>query len=202
MNMMNDEYLIQEFNAGNVSAFNTLVWRWEKPIYNFILRYIGDSERAKDVMQHCFIRAFKSLGKLKDHSRFSAWLYQIALNLCRDELKKKKYKTYSISEVRDYDDNDKSDQKIVLADEEQDATQLTHHENLVELLQKALMAIPEDQRVVVIMKQYHGMKFTEIADVLKTPLNTIKSRMYYGLDALHNILVKWGVDREDLGYEM
>jgi len=202
MNMMNDEYLIQEFNAGNVSAFNTLVWRWEKPIYNFILRYIGDSEQAKDVMQHCFIRVFKSLGKLKDHSRFSAWIFQIAMNLCRDELKKKKYQIYSISEVRDFDDSNKSDQKIVLTDNEQDTAKLTYHENLSELLQKALMAIPEEQRVVIIMKQYHGMKFTEIADVLKTPINTIKSRMYYGLDALYVVLQKWGVDREDLGYEV
>lgn len=153
-------------------------------------------------MQHCFIRVFKSLGKLKDHSRFSSWLYQIAMNLCRDELKKKKHQTYSISEVRDFDDGNKTDQKIVLADKEQDAAKLTHHENLAELLQKALMTIPEEQRVVIIMKQYHGMKFTEIADVLKTPLNTIKSRMYYGLDALHNVLQRWGVDREDLGYEM
>lgn len=200
--MMNDEYLIQEFNAGNISAFNTLVWRWEKPIYNFIFRYIGDNEQAKDVMQHCFIRVFKSLGKLQDQSRFSSWIYQIAMNLCRDELKKKKYQTYSISEVREFDDGDKADQKIVLADEEQDTTKLTHHENLAVLLQKALMTIPEEQRVVIIMKQYHGMKFTEIAEVLKTPINTIKSRMYYGLDALHNVLQKWGVDREDFGYEM
>lgn len=199
---MNDESLIREFTAGNVAAFNTLVWRWEKPIYNFILRYIGDREQAKDVMQRCFIRAYKSLGKLKDHTRFSSWLYQIAVNLCRDELKKKRYTTYSLSDVPDYNDCDNGDPKIVLPDGEQDTTRLTHHENLAELLQKALLAIPEEQRVVVIMKQYHGMKFSEIAAVLKTPINTIKSRMYYGLDALHSVLQKWGVDREDLIYEM
>lgn len=199
---MNDESLIREFTAGNVAAFNTLVWRWEKPIYNFILRYVGDTELAKDIMQHCFIRAFKSLRKLKDHSRFSPWIYQIAVNLCRDELKKKRYSTYSLSDVPDYNDWDSDAPKIVLSDDEQDTTRLTHHENLVELLQKALLAIPEEQRVVVIMKQYHGMKFAEIAAVLKTPVNTIKSRMYYGLDALRSVLQKWGVDREDLGYEL
>lgn len=200
--MMNDEHLIQDFLNGNVAAFNTLVWRWEKPIYNFILRYIGDGDQAKDVMQQCFIRTFKSLKKLKDHRRFSSWLYQIAMNLCRDELKKKKYTTYTISEVRDFEQNEKSDYTVVLADNEHDATHLTHRENLADLLQKALMTIPEEQRVVIIMKQYHGMKFTEIADVLKTPINTIKSRMYYGLDALNVVLKKWGVSREDLGYEM
>lgn len=199
---MNDELLIQEFISGNVAAFNTLVWRWEKPIYNFVLRYIGDSERAKDVMQQSFIRAFKSLKKLKDHSKFSTWLYQIALNQCRDELKKKNYPTYSISEVRDFDDSDKTNNSIVLADTEQDASKATYHESLSSLLQKALLAIPEEQRIVIIMKQYQGMKFNEIADTLKTPLNTIKSRMYYGLDALQIVLEKWGVDREDLIYEM
>lgn len=199
---MNDESLISEFTAGNTAAFNTLVWRWEKPIYNFILRYLGDSEQAKDVMQQCFIRAYKSLGKLKDHTCFSAWLYQIAINLCRDELKKKRYTTYILSDVPDFDGCNNSDPRIVIADEEQDTARLTHQENLSEVLQKALLAIPEEQRVVVIMKQYHGMKFTEIADILKTPINTIKSRMYYGLDALRSVLQKWGVDREDLSYEM
>ncbi|MBC8491544.1 MAG: sigma-70 family RNA polymerase sigma factor [Candidatus Marinimicrobia bacterium] len=199
---MNDEFLIQEFNSGNVSAFNTLVWRWEKPIFNFILRYIGDHDQAKDVMQRCFIRAFKSLGKLKNHARFSTWLYQIALNLCRDELKKRKYLTYSISEVRDYDDSDDKVNKVVIVDQSQDPTRHVYREDLAKLLQKALMSIPEEQRVVIIMKQYHGLKFTEIAEILKTPLNTIKSRMYYGLEALQKVLNKWGVDREDLGYEM
>lgn len=200
--MMNDEDLIREFIAGNIAAFNTLVWRWEKPVYNFILRYVGDGEQAKDVMQRCFIRVFKSLGKLKDRRRFSSWLFRIAVNLCHDELKKKKYTSYSISETRDFENDNPGDPKVVLVDMEQDATRLTHHETLAELLQKALMIIPEEQRVVIIMKQYHGMKFTEIADVLKTPLNTVKSRMYYGLDALHDVLQRWGVDREDLGYEM
>ena len=200
--MMNDEFLIDEFNSGNVAAFNTLVWRWEKPIYNFILRYIGDCDLAKDIMQQCFIKAFKSLKKLRDHQRFSPWLYRIALNLCRDELKKEKYTTFSISDVRDFDENNKSDYSIVLKDNDNNATDLAHHENLAELLQRALMTIPEEQRVVIIMKQYHGMKFTEIADILKAPINTIKSRMYYGLDALHAVLQRWGLDREDLEYEM
>ncbi len=149
-----------------------------------------------------FIRAYKSLGKLQDRRCFSAWLYRIALNLCRDELKKRKSVTYSLSESPDFNDCDNGAPQIIIADEEQDTTRLAHHENLSGVLQKALLAIPEEQRVVVIMKQYHGMKFTEIADVLKTPINTIKSRMYYGLDALHSVLQKWGVDREDLSYEM
>ncbi|MCK4716755.1 MAG: sigma-70 family RNA polymerase sigma factor, partial [Candidatus Marinimicrobia bacterium] len=153
---MNDEFLIREFNSGNVSAFNTLIWRWEKPIFNFILRYIGDQDQAKDVMQLCFIRVFKSLGKLKNHARFSAWLYQIALNLCRDELKKRKHLTYSISEVRDYDDSDKNGNKVVITDQSQDPTRHVYREDIAKLLQKALMSIPEEQRVVIIMKQYHG----------------------------------------------
>ncbi len=139
---------------------------------------------------------------MKNHARFSTWLYQIALNLCRDELKKRKYLTYSISEVRDYDDSDGNENKVIIADQSQDPTRHVYREDLAKLLQKALMSIPEEQRVVIIMKQYHGLKFTEIAEILKTPLNTIKSQMYYGLEALQKVLNKWGVDREDLGYEM
>lgn len=199
---MNDELLIQDFIAGNVAAFNNLVWRYEKPIYNLVYRYLGDADQAKDTMQQCFIRAFKSIRKLKDQNKFSTWLFQIATNLCKDELKRQKYLTYSIADSpQNDDDNDRGD-RVILADHTHNPGQDVQKEDLTRLLHRALMSIPEEQRIVIIMKQYHDLKFVEIAEILKTPINTIKSRMYSGLEALQKILKQWGLDREDLGYEM
>jgi len=199
---MNDELLIQDFIAGNVAAFNTLVWRYEKPIYNFTYRYLGDADQAKDTMQQCFIRAFKSIRKLKDQTKFAAWLYQIAVNLCKDELKRQKYHTFAIADSLQNDEgNDRAD-RVILADHSYSPGQQVQKEDLTRLLHRALMSIPEEQRIVIIMKQYHDLKFVEIAEILKTPINTIKSRMYSGLEALQKILKQWGLDREDLGYEM
>lgn len=85
---MTDTELIQKFLSGDIDAFNRLVWRWEKPIFNFILKMCCDFEASKDICQKTFIRAYKSLRKLKDHAKFKSWLYQIAVNLCRDEIRK------------------------------------------------------------------------------------------------------------------
>ncbi len=199
---MADEILIERFLSGDVSAFNTLVWRWEKQIYNFILRYLGDYELAKDAMQRTFIRVYKGLSKLRDRKKFSTWLFQIALNQCKDELKKRKRKHVSISEVRRDDSSGSREIVSVIADPNNGPESVTQMDSVTSILKKALQCIPEEQRVVIIMKEYHGLKFIEIAEILSVPLNTIKSRMYYGLNSLRKVLEQWGIDREDLGYEV
>ena len=198
---MEDELLIEKFINGDRQAFNTLVWRWEKPIYNFILRYIGDSDQAKDLLQMTFIRAYKSLNKLNDHAKFSSWLYQIALNQCKDHFKTRKIERLDCLEIAD-EGHDHYSKNIVPIDPSDPPERQHHYNNTVRVLQKALMLIPEEQRVVIIMKEYHGLKFQEIGEILQVPINTIKARMYYGLSALQKLFKQWGLDREDFGYEL
>ena len=81
---MTDEALIIAFLNGDTDAFNTLVTRWRKPIYNFVLRYAADRDSAEDLTQQTFIRAYQGLRKLDKPTRFSSWLYRIALNAARD----------------------------------------------------------------------------------------------------------------------
>ena len=96
---MTDQALIEKFLGGDISAFNTIVWRWEKPICNFAYRYVGGLDMAKEVTQQTFIRVYKNLHRLKDLSRFSTWLHQIALNICRDEMKRKKRVFLSVQDL-------------------------------------------------------------------------------------------------------
>jgi len=77
-----------------------------------------------------------------------------------------------------------------------------HRRGVRELLNEALQSIPEEQRVVVVMKEYQGLKFWEIAEVLKIPINTVKSRMYYGLNALKKVFDRWNIDEEMVRYEL
>lgn len=198
---MTDELLIEKFLSGQTEAFNTLVWRWEKPLYNFILRYLGDSDQAKDVLQNTFIRAYKSLPKLKEYSRFSTWIYQIALNQCHDCWKSRKNGHLNLSDLEN-DDPDNRHEQIALVDPGHGPEKIRNNEELAEYLRRALMLIPEEQRVVIIMKEYHGLKFTEIEAILQVPLNTVKSRLYYGLTALQKVFAQWGIDREDLRFEV
>lgn len=198
---MTDEMLINRFLHGDVAAFNTLVWRWQKPIFNFIQRYIGNPELARDLTQNTFIRSFNSLAKLRDHSKFSTWLFQIAVNICRDEVRKTKCHTVSINGVNQADETAETLPHLIAPDESDPMVNLNKNE-LTTILSRALQAISEEQRVVIIMKAYHGLKFSEIAGILKLPLNTVKSRMYYGISALGKVFKDWKINQEDLLYEL
>jgi len=140
---MTDEILIDKFLKGHIEAFNTLVWRWETPLYNFILRYLGDGDQAKDVLQNTFIRAYKSLHRLKDHSRFSTWIYQIALNQCHDCWKSQKRANLNISDLED-DDEENRHERITMADPACGPDKSAFNGDIAEYLRRALLLIPEE----------------------------------------------------------
>ncbi len=193
---MNDSDLVNRFVAGDVAAFNTLVRRWEKTIYNFILRYLSDREAAQEGCQKTFIRAYQNLHRLRDTDRLSTWLHQIAVNICKDDMRSRsRRKSVSL------------DQLLAQSDHTFDPATHDHGSNPEEcaaanrvnaLLNAALQEIPKLQRAVVIMKEYQGLKFSEIAATLAISENTAKSRMYYGLKALRKVFEKWEIDKESL----
>jgi len=200
---MTDAELIRKALAGHVEAFNTIVWRWEKSLYNFVLRYIGDRDEGKDICQKTFIRAYHNLNRLRDPEKFSTWLYQIAVNICRDHLKKKKRQRLTSLERLQQDRNGKEDYIAIPEPSHQTSPDAAaHNRGVVDIMQRALQEIPEAQRVVIVMKIYQELKFTEIAEILKTSDNTVKSRMYYGLRALRQVFKKWNINEEMLRYEV
>ncbi len=185
---MSDADLILRFKAGQHQAFNILVWRWQGRLYLFALRYSGDAEEARDLCQQSFIRAYGQLHRLRDPECFSTWLYQIAANLCRDHLRQRKphvsLDAYEEASTRPHP------ALCQAAD--------AHQDELRELLNRALQTLPEEQRVVVVLKEYEGLKFREIAEVLNASVNTVKSRLYYGLKALRKTLNQWDIDQDGL----
>src|SRR5207244_6030398 len=122
--------------------FNWLVRQWENPIYNFILRMIGDREEAMDLCQDSFMKAYRELNTLKDRDRFSAWLYRIAHNTCFSKLRKDHGKTF------------------VELEPETRASKPSVENRLA--VEKALKHLPDDQREVVVLKDFHSLKFEEI----------------------------------------
>lgn len=201
---MTDQQLIDRIVEGDGSLFNTLVWQWEKPIYNFAYRYLGDRELARDITQKTFIRVYKNLKKLRDPTKFSSWIYQIASNLCKDELKRLSRRDFvSIDMI--HENNEENGNRIPEQLKEPDQYQPDAEMNKKQIgtiVQKALKQLPEEQRIVIIMKEYQGLKFKEIAEALNQPINTIKSRMYYGLNGLRKIFEQWNINEEVLNYEV
>lgn len=189
---MKNEELIANFLEGDISAFNVLVRKHQAQLFNFLLKYIGDREVAADIMQQTFVLVYKKLKKLKDRDKFKSWLYSIAVNQSKNYFRKKKEVSFSeMSTVDDFEYNPGKEQQFN-----------TNEQSSNLIIKQALQSIPREQRVVIIMKQYHNLKFTEIASILNEPVNTVKARMYYGLTALRKVISQWGIGKEDLGYEM
>ncbi len=174
-----DDQLVARTLNGDVGAFNDLVVRWETSLYRFVVRYLGDSEEARDVCQEAFLKAYTNLDRFRGQAKFSSWLYQIALNQCRSQFRRAKSRpTVSLDE-----DEQLGHLQLVPADAEAPDASAIKSQQAVEL-QAALAHLPEDQRTAIILKEYHGLKFREIAEILETPESTVKSRLYHGLESL------------------
>jgi RNA polymerase sigma-70 factor (ECF subfamily) len=197
---MSDVELINRFVDGDIAAFNRLTRNWEAAAFNFIMRYVGDREEAKDLCQKTFIQVYRGLPRLKDRERFSTWFYRIALNTCRDAARVRK--RHSLISMDGLEEGELDSVPELATPRTLDPDSVAHRQNVKELLNEALQVIPAEQRVVVVMKEYQGLKFTEIAEVLKVPLNTVKSRMYYGLSALKKVFDRWNIDEEMVRYEL
>jgi RNA polymerase sigma-70 factor (ECF subfamily) len=200
--MMHSDTLIARAREGDKNAQGRLVQLWYKRIYNFSYKYFFDHDQAMEVAQKTFISMHKNLAGLQEVTRFKSWLYTIAVNYCREEVRKKKNnRSLSLNDFGTEDRENSYRWEESHHRRENPERQLRHSE-LSDLLQECLMQLPAEQKEVVIMKEYEGMKFREIAEALNISENTVKSRMYYGLDALKKILEQKRITKETIGYEL
>jgi RNA polymerase sigma-70 factor (ECF subfamily) len=178
-----DEDLVARSRDGDLDSFNQLVLRWERPIYALAYRVLGREEDARDVCQETFLRAFRSLGGFKGQAKFSSWLYRIALNLCRDWIRRERRSP--IMQAPEGVD------VIELASEQgpsESIEELVNRKVLSERVARAMRMLSEEQRTAIVLKEYQGLTFQEIADLLGCPLSTVKTRLYQGLTVLRREL--------------
>jgi RNA polymerase sigma-70 factor (ECF subfamily) len=188
-----DEELVARSMGGDLDSFNQLVLRWERPIYALAYRVIGREEEARDVAQETFLRAFRALKGFKGQAKFSSWLYRITLNLCRDWIRRER--RTPVAQMPEGVD------LVELAGEEtpsESLEDLIGRRQLGRAVSKAMATLPEEQRTAIILKEYHGLTFQEIADLLDCPLSTVKTRLYQGLSVVRKQLQAAGVDGEAL----
>jgi RNA polymerase sigma-70 factor (ECF subfamily) len=179
-----DEELVASATAGDLESFNQLVSRWERPIYALAYRTLGREEDARDVVQEAFLRAFRGLKGFKGQAKFSSWLYRITLNLCRDWMRRER-RAPIVAVPAGTDPN-------TLADELPAPTvsveELVGRRQMSEAVARAMAELPEEQRAAILLKEFHGLTFQEIADTLQCPLSTVKTRLYQGLSVLRRRL--------------
>ena len=183
-----DEALMLQFQTGDLRSFNTLVKRWEKPLLNYCYRMVNDIALAEDLRQEVFLRIYRSAKKYRPTAQFSTWMYRITTNLCLDTLAKQKHrKEISMTPYLESESEGFGEKLVDPSDTPDAAVVKKETESRV---RSALARLPEDQRVVVIMRHYNGMKFREIAEVLECPISTVKSRMVAGIERLSKMLSK------------
>jgi RNA polymerase sigma-70 factor (ECF subfamily) len=161
---------------GDDVAFNRLVLKWEKSIYNLALRMLQQPEEAAETAQEIFISAFKNIRRFRRDSRFSTWLYRIAVNHCISRLRRRPSGVH-------YSLDDEPHVLATLPAHESHEGELLREE-IRNRVRRALEHLSPDQRAVVELKFFQELTFEEIAFVVQAPLSTIKSRLYSGLEAL------------------
>lgn len=167
--------------------------RWERPIYALAYRTIGREDEARDIVQDAFLRAYRALPGFKGQSKFSSWLYRITLNLCRDWMRKqRRAPTVDAPEGVDL---------IELASEQgpvESIEALVSRREISRVVAEAMKRLPEEQRTAIVLKEYHGLTFQEIAELQGCPLSTVKTRLYQGLSVLRRHLEAHGVTRDEV----
>lgn len=186
--MPTDEELVARARGGDLDSFNQLVRRWERPIYALAYRVIGREEDARDIAQETFLRAFRALPGFKGEAKFSSWVYRITLNLCRDWMRRER--RTPVAQAPEGVD------LVELASEKtpsETIEDLVSRKELGRAVAKAMSNLPDEQRTAIILKEYQGLTFQEIADLLECPLSTVKTRLYQGLSVVRRQLEQAGV---------
>jgi len=182
-----DEELVARSIDGDTDSFNQLVVRWERPIYALAYRVIGREEEARDVVQETFLRAFRGIKNFRGQAKFSSWVYRIALNLCRDWIRRERRAPIQATP--------EGIDLVELAAEQgpvESIETLVARHDLSKIVEQAMALLPDEQRTAIILKEYHGMTFQEIADLQGCPLSTVKTRLYQGLTVLRRHLQAQG----------
>tara|TARA_A100001011_G_C14321789_1_gene851103 strand:- start:761 stop:1330 length:570 start_codon:yes stop_codon:yes gene_type:complete len=167
-----DEELIKEFQDGNVSAYNHLLYRYKDRLLNYIYQFVHDMDLAEDLLQDTFLKLYTHKNSYKNIAKFSTWIYTIAGNFAKTELRKtKRRKTYSNSELK-YSENE-----LIVPDFSNEADKEIIDKSLRNDLRLCLSELPLDFRTIIILRDIQELSYDEISIIIELPLGTVKSRI-------------------------
>lgn len=159
-----DYSLMRAIQKGDMVAFNAMVDRYKNRLMNVIGRMLSSTEEAEDIVQETFVRVYQHRQSFNFKHCFSTWIYTIALNLARNELRKrKKFKFYEISEMQGNEKEFAVDAKVPT--------------RLPQVLENAIRQLPEKYRIAFVLRDVQELPYDEVAKILNVPLGTVKSRV-------------------------
>lgn len=180
------------YQKGDVDAFSTLVARHEKPLWNFLRRFVQDPAVAEDLLQEVFLRVVRGAAEWQPSAKFSTWVYTIARNLCTDHARRMTFRKASSLDgpAHAASDGEGSGPRLVdgVAGADRGGERAAMNREVAARLEEAIAALPVDQREVFLMREVMDMPFAEIAAAVGASEPTVKSRMRYALERLRRAL--------------
>lgn len=188
-----DQQLVVRVQKGDSRAFDMLVLKYQHKIMALISRYVHDSSEVQDVAQEAFIKAYRALPKFRGDSAFYTWLYRIAINTAKNHLVSRSRRPPG-SGV-DIEDAEYYDEGSALRDLETPESSL-FREELKEVIEAAISGLPEDLRTAVTLREFDGLSYEDIADIMDCPVGTVRSRIFRAREAI-DIQVRQQLDGND-----
>ena len=189
MTEVSEKKIIEKVLGGDANAFEELVLKYEKTVYNLALRMVGDRDDASDMTQEAFIKAYGSLSSFRGYSKFSVWIYRIATNVCLDFLRSKSRKQQVSLTVSDDDDEDA---QLDIPDPSSAPEQQLIKKISMQSVEEGLKTLPDKQRQILVMRELGGMSYAEIGKALSLEEGTVKSRIFRARKRLCTFLLDSG----------
>lgn len=189
MTEVSEKKIIEKVLGGDANAFEELVLKYEKTVYNLALRMVGDRDDASDMTQEAFIKAYGSLSSFRGDSKFSVWIYRIATNVCLDFLRSKSRKQQVSLTVSDDDDEDA---QLDIPDPSSAPEQQLIKKISMQSVEEGLKTLPDKQRQILVMRELGGMSYAEIGKALSLEEGTVKSRIFRARKRLCTFLLDSG----------
>ena len=184
---LTDEELIAKFQDGDVRAYSELVNRYKNRLLNFIYRFVYDMDKAEDILQDTFLKLYTHKNSYREIAKFSTWLYTIAGNLAKTELRKlKRRKTYSVSDLS------RNDQEFVIQSPDGSTEYEAELINIEKSIQTALNLLPIDFKTIIILRDIQELSYEDISRIVDIPIGTVKSRINRGRLKLQKLLTNKG----------
>jgi RNA polymerase sigma-70 factor (ECF subfamily) len=187
---ISDAQLALRSRDGDRRAFAMLARRFQAPLFRFLRRLLGDEDAARDATQETLLKAWVSIGRLREPEHVRTWFHQIALNLCRDRRRSPwAAGTVPLEETGAAESGSGAPAAVVT----DDPLQWAERRNLAAILDRALQRLPEEQRTAILLREVQGFTSAEIAGMTGAPAATVRSRIFYGLKALRRMLPEEGI---------
>jgi RNA polymerase sigma-70 factor (ECF subfamily) len=168
-------------NDKDITAFTALMNKYKKRVFNFCLRYTGNNDDADDIAQDVFIKVYKNIEGFRGDSSFSTWLFRITANTCKNNSRwRKTRKMDEVMRLNNLSPDDDKDSNMQINDPNLNPAEIIDNEELKIVIGKAVQKLKPKQRTAVILKDFMGKSYDEIAQIMKTNIGTVKSTLSRG----------------------